>query len=641
MNNATKNILSKWWLPQDIAYNINNDSKALLYYKIQQSIKNFINIISGKNNITVVYNALNTSYSTKDTIVLDSKLILNNKFDVSVGLALHEASHILLSDYTYLAYNELNEYLHSNGIFMEYDDVHPIINIIEDRRVDAYIIYHNKGYIDYYKALYNEFMFTPSLKFLLQSYIDDIHTIQYDVAFFQLLLCQIITPEGEELCKALGSFGKEVYETFDVKNISRLKNTADSISLAVKLIKIFLKYKNTNFIKELPNNKANTSDKKDNTNNTNNNSKSNKKLLSNKQKYDDKINKDISKMRDFINQQLEKKFISKNDACKVDACTKTNIQLKQSQFDCNVQCYILHGFKTGVENLGIHCYTKDANRIQHNTSLIEKGILKGNQLRNKLLTRNECDIFTTKQLLSGILDSEMLYKASYSNTVFKKVTISTSQDINLHLSLDVSTSMMGEKFDKSFILLLALAIATKGIQNIHTSISLRATIGEYRQYPVLWMIYDSNNPNMSTLNYIHKNFIHIRPNGATPEGLCYEALSKIIIDNSKGKQSFLINFTDGLPFINMGDGIKYKGTKAEHHSYMQVKKLIDNNINIYSYFLYNEDEQTNHYEMDRNFRSFKNIYGTAKNCESIYADNPLNFMMLINKLNNFLEKKQK
>ena len=619
-------MLSKWWMPQDITY---DDSKVLLYYKIQQSIKNFINIISGKNNIKVTYKALNTSYSTKDTIVLDSKLVLNNKFDISVGLALHEASHILLSDYTFLSYDILNEYLHSNAVYMNYNDAHTIINIIEDRRVDAYIIQHNKGYIDYYKALYDEFMFTPSLKFLLQSYIDDIHTIQYDVAFFQLLLCQIITPEGEELCKALGSFGKEVYKTFDVKNISRLKDTAGSIILAVDLIKIFLKYENTDFIKKISNKE-----------NTLNNNKFNKKILSGtqKQKYNNKINKDLSIMQNFLNQSLEKKFISKNDALKIDACMKTNIQLKQSQFDYNVQCYILHGFKTGVENLGIHCYTEAYTTIQHNTSLIEKGILKGNQLRNKLLTRNESDIFAMKQLLNGILDSEMLYKASYANTVFKKVTISTPQDINLHLSLDVSSSMMGEKFDKSFILLLALAIATKGIQNIHTSISLRATLGKCRQYPVLWMIYDSNNPNMSTLNYIHKNFIHIRPNGATPEGLCYEALSKIIIDDSKGKQSFLINFTDGLPFVYIGSGIQYAGTCAEHHSQMQVKKLIDNDINIYSYFLFSENT---HYKIDETFRSFKNIYGNAKNCESINADNPLNFTILLNKLNNFLEKKQK
>src|SRR5574344_734451 len=111
-----------------------------------------------------------------------------------------------------------------------------------------------------------------------------------------------------------------------------------------------------------------------------------------------------------------------------------------------------------------------------------------------------------------------------------------------------------------------------------------------------------------------------------------------MIDDSKGKQSFLINITDGLPFLYIGGGIQYAGTCAEHHSQMQVKKLIDNDINIYSYFLFSENT---YYKIDGTFRSFKNIYGNAKNCESINADNPLNFTILLNKLNNFLEKKQK
>ena len=80
------------------------DLVALAGYK--RAISNFVNIVTGEN-IPVVFNSKDESYTDGKKVVIGSN-IDDKKFDVAVGLALHEGSHIKLSDFDLLRHLEVS-----------------------------------------------------------------------------------------------------------------------------------------------------------------------------------------------------------------------------------------------------------------------------------------------------------------------------------------------------------------------------------------------------------------------------------------------------------------------------------------------------------------------------------------------------
>lgn len=65
---------------------------------IKNSIGNFVQILTGKS-IPVKFHDGSSSYTDGETVTLTGN-VLNESFDVTVGLSLHEGSHILLTDFS-------------------------------------------------------------------------------------------------------------------------------------------------------------------------------------------------------------------------------------------------------------------------------------------------------------------------------------------------------------------------------------------------------------------------------------------------------------------------------------------------------------------------------------------------------------
>lgn len=221
---------SDFWLDQDLFDDDDQgaDEKGLDLNRIarlaaiRRAIGNFVSILSGKN-VPVMFNGGKDSYTTGDVVVIAADDDAS-KFDVMVGLALHEGSHILLSDFSFLrALNEsirtpltkhclpyrlgtpktgvmsqsksvLHDILHpslrtalgdvpDNGLgpnnagsygapqsyyesqywkngLMMLDDLQFLMNALEDRRIDQYVYRKAGGYRPYYLALYNRYFFT-------------------------------------------------------------------------------------------------------------------------------------------------------------------------------------------------------------------------------------------------------------------------------------------------------------------------------------------------------------------------------------------------------------------------------------------------------------------------------------------------
>ena len=75
------------------------DTIALAAYR--RSIANFVNIVTGRNDIPVTFSSGDDSYTDGKKVVISSN-IKDKNFDSIVGLALHEGSHIKLSDFDFL-----------------------------------------------------------------------------------------------------------------------------------------------------------------------------------------------------------------------------------------------------------------------------------------------------------------------------------------------------------------------------------------------------------------------------------------------------------------------------------------------------------------------------------------------------------
>ena len=115
------------------------------YASIQNSISNFVKIITERDDIKVGFSTSREEggKSTKDTIIISSQINKEN-IDSIVGLTLHEASHILLTDFNFKTGNNNNNF-------------YSIFNWIEDRRIDHYILSNIAGYRGYYAKLYDKY----------------------------------------------------------------------------------------------------------------------------------------------------------------------------------------------------------------------------------------------------------------------------------------------------------------------------------------------------------------------------------------------------------------------------------------------------------------------------------------------------
>ncbi len=208
----------------------------------QRAIGNFVNIVTGKQ-IPVVFQSSDNSYTDGDRVVIGTKLDGVN-FDPAVGLALHEGSHIALTDFdifkrpdggyaSSLSTTQLAERVTLRGLDPDmqmtnedYAIIKDLLNWIEDRRIDFHIYKTAPGYRMYYEAMYNKYfndkVIDKALKLgeKTQETLDDylFHIINF-------------TNPNRNLA-ALEKL-RDVWNLIDLKNIDRLKSTRDALDVAI------------------------------------------------------------------------------------------------------------------------------------------------------------------------------------------------------------------------------------------------------------------------------------------------------------------------------------------------------------------------------------------------------------------------
>jgi len=220
---------------------IDNKTDLIKLASYKRAIGNFVNIVTGKH-IPVKFSTGDQSYTDGTTVVISSKLD-DTEFDPAVGLALHEGSHIKLTDFTllqkYFSSNSSNPTKIENRINsnpdIEQDIVRAkdsylkdILNIVEDRRIDSYVYNSAPGYRGYYHTMYDKYFNDSIIDKGLKS--DEYTSEDWESYMFRLIN---ITNKNRRM-DALKAF-PTIWNLLDLNNIGRLKTTEDSMDLAVEI----------------------------------------------------------------------------------------------------------------------------------------------------------------------------------------------------------------------------------------------------------------------------------------------------------------------------------------------------------------------------------------------------------------------
>ena len=241
---------SSFWMDDDfLSDRTERTGRAVDYVKLagyKRAISNFVRIVTSKDNIPVIYSSGNDSYTDGKKVVISAKLD-EKAFDSTVGLALHEGSHIALTNFNVLS-NQLgygsaetdrlvqwhketfNEDTAAGSISPKVKD---LVNIIEDRRIDRFVFNSAPGYQGYYLAMYDKYFNSKDIDKALIYGLKAEST--WDDYIFHI--CNFANPNRK--LDTLPSL-RAIWNKINIANISRLKTTDEVYELAVEIYKMIM-----------------------------------------------------------------------------------------------------------------------------------------------------------------------------------------------------------------------------------------------------------------------------------------------------------------------------------------------------------------------------------------------------------------
>jgi hypothetical protein len=750
-NDSKKSVSSFWYDEYNTSYDYldqysDMDSDTLKAFKktndlyklsaTRRAIANFVQIVTQKN-IPVTFASKSDSKTDGERVILSADV--DDNFDVSVGLALHEGSHILLSDFKLLeemssvfdkvhwVYSKAkyeNEISVANGTAIVWDNekiVNTIIGVIstfkyhkgfsemylptgkigskgkltkevkdliggltnwiEDRRIDYHIFTSAPGYREYYTSMYDHYF---NDKMITKGIISD----EYTDEDFESYMFRIINLHNEktDLSKLKGL--RAIYRMINLNDIKRLKNTEDAFMLAIDVVSEILKYVPMGGEGDL--NKEKSSDGQSNgeqdeestegqgqggdageeKNDSQGGANASSEGIEGEQTDSDsnsesaptagdvngkdtmskaaqsQLAKKFKKQKDFLNDAIKKKKLQKGEIDKLDNIAASDTELVRVGSDYQdqygntigkgVDCIVVKNLTDSLINdeafpfSYIDYKTKEAQRWAE--SEVRKGVTLGTLLGKKLQVRNESRETVYSRLTKGKIDGRMVASLGYDNeNVFYSKEVDQFKKANLHISIDYSGSMSGEKLRRAITSTVAIVKACEMARNINVQVSIRSTDNGSRCLPYIAVVYDSRKSNFKKFC---KYMSILRANNTTPEGLCFEAIQKQLIPSNNESDSYFLNFSDGEPCYsinNGGDDIYYRGEAAAKHTRKQVKRMQDAGINTLSYFITDYSGDIKHTTA---WKLFEQCYG--KGAKSVNVENMFEVAKTMNEL--FLTK---
>ena len=638
MNYNNNNGFSSFWFDENEGNRVNDvlgieEKQGVDLIKLaslRRAISNFVTIVTGQDIPVTFKTSGKDSFTDGKKIQIGSSL-KEGDFDWTVGLALHEGSHIILSDFSLLKNLEMNV---PQELFMRAENmgisrmellknIKNVLNYVEDRRIDNFIFKSAPGYKGYYHAMYDKFFYTKVIDKGLMS--SEKCEESWDSYMFRIINLHNTNTRLGAL-KGL----KEISRTIGLGSISRLENSQDALDVSIKVISIIL----DNIVIEKPeteNQEGSQSQSGDSSESgesgegsgssdepkkvtdeelqdmidngsleegSDSDSDKDTQLVELSDNQKKMLDNAIKKQEKFLNGDIQKKRVTKKDLKSLESVEQSGMRIEKVGEDykddysyyqrksSSTECIVIDNLTQGLIDSGeIHMLSN--YRSEENQENINRGIVLGKKLGRKLQIRNESRMTTFTRKNSGKIDKRLLSELGFGNTdVFQQTFVDSYSDALLWISIDASGSMGGKKWNRTMTSVTAIAKAASMTQNLDVVIDFRSSYSQgygrgNDSKPLLLIAYDSRKDKFSK---IQRLFQSIHPSGITPEGLCFEAIMDKLVPSSKDRDSYFLNFSDGQPYFSNSD-IDYSGRGASIHTKKMVEKIREKGISVLSYFI--------------------------------------------------------
>lgn len=674
-NNST--IHSDFWMDDfDFEEFENQDDTARLIRMnmTRRAISNFVNILTGKS-IPVIYNDAGANMTDGKTVYLSADIDNPEDFDTMVGLALHEGSHVALTDFRVVTDiwqnvpRELYDIAGPKG-FSKMEVVEflkNVHNVVEDRFIDNYVYQTAPGYRGYYLALYEKYFYSKHVDSMLKSELYRSKTIQsYDARLIN------IANRNTDL-DALPGF-RDIANVIDLKNIGRLTTTKDRFDVAIEVCKIVYANVDTQDQQKEENaasdqsgsnvivivdggsdsgsdsgsdvsgsNASNVFGGIESTCSNSSAAQSNEETTKKKneqsgisQSKRNLIEKALNKQKVFILGQIKKRKVTDREAKILGDLEKAGVTIvnvgtkmdDSSPITSGVECVVVKSLtKELLMSDQFPCSRFDlaGNPDPDTLAAVNRGIQLGNLLGKRLSVRSEVNVTKYMRKSMGKIDRRVLAELGIDNeNVFYRNEIDQYKHAYLHLSIDASSSMLGDKWRKTITAATAICKAASMINNLKVSVSIRAT-SRGNSLPYIAMVYDSTKDSFAK---VRNMFPYLVANGSTPEGLCFEAIMDMLRDKEENEDCYFVNFSDGEPCYSYHKNntyINYSYQNGANHTRKQVNEIRKKGYTVLSYYIGNRNENAQsrpHFKMmygqDARYIDVTNIVSVAKTLNDMF-----------------------
>lgn len=685
---------SSFWLDEDFldddVYLDKKEKPKVDYIKLagyKRAIGNFVRIVTGKDDIKVMYSSGRDSYTDGKQIVISAKLD-EKEFDSTVGLALHEGSHVALTDFGFTKVALNRDGIYVTNLIQWHEQIWPdqnvssydvaaklkdLVNIIEDRRIDRFVYKSAPGYQGYYRALYDKYFNAKEIDEALLRGLKTEKT--WDDYIFHIV--NFMNPNRQ--LNALPGLQK-IWDLIDIPKIGRLEGTPAVFTVATDVFKelCFLlgglnspegqgegegdpeenetgsgsgeggdgadvNEDETNDEMGGAGADPNLDIQGSNSSDGSNNAQASQGNVDPKQakkakKFEKDLEEAIQKQKDFLEGKIKKKSLQRKDAEKINAASESNMSYETVGAD----------LENNTSNYGSAKSTK---------CLVVRGVTK--VLLDSGLVGNHgyADIASIKESMARYGNKDYIAEGIVLGTLLGKRLKTRDEDRNLK-----TTRMETGRIDRRLVAELGFGNDHVFSQTIHntvtpsiihisldasgsmcgrkwesamkTAVAIAKAASMVKSLDCIISIrgtqgYDPlmwviYDSRKTTFAAAKENFYAIHAGGSTPEGLCYEAVMKDIVGSANGKDAYFINICDGEPGYS-GNQFSYGGDFAIEHTRQQVEKMRKNGIKVLSFFVSDGE-----YGLDRSRAKHTKMYG--KEATVIDLNNLTQLSLSLNKM---------
>lgn len=611
--NKKVDLHSRYWLRfvPDKALNVGSPDYLLHMATINKSIANIVHVVTGQN-IKVEFNT-DTAFEDNGTFRSDSIVISASQdvddLDSKVGLALHEAVHMILSTgkpsipdsvpFGLFMNHAMRENLIPQGIYdkaaligVEKEDVttHALLlaNFFEDRRIDQWMYYKAVGYRPYYASMYDKMWYSDELVSLIGSPTTQTPTVD-NYLFYTLNVNHPLITEVP-----LPNFDL-IEDTMDLNNISRFGardvtwgttsmddfNTSPEVwktSIAILDI-IYSNAKKDDQAKKNPR-PSQGKGRPQYVCGIPSNGQPNGEIVRDGSITD--LKNVLAQQMKFIKTQIEKEVIPQKLASEIEDINEADIEAREVMHgeyaENKPKVLVYRNFSRRVINSNVFPF---ANSLPSSEAAVIDGIHLGNLLAHRVRVFNDESNLAYPRQKQGRIDKRAIAGFGTGETnLFSRTMVEKKKPVHFHLSIDASGSMCGMKWHNALALAVACAKMADKTRNIDVSISVRAGISTASSGVAI--VYDSRKDDFSKVRTL---FPHLHVVGATPEGLAFEAIMKEITNAAPHNRKYFINLSDGEPAMYLPDDKYYSGELAANHTRKQMNIIRGNGFSVLSYFI--------------------------------------------------------